>query len=372
VLLGTLYGLGHGKLCRDLGVDDKAGYAIREAVFEPIPRAAQLVERTKTIGKVHGCIFTVSGRIVPVDRQASYRATNYLVQGSAYDVLAEAMYAAEQAGLGDAIYWGMHDELVVSQSAAHDIERIMETPPDRLVEAAGRVPRAPYGHGGAGREVVCSMIVTQHVPGCSAFLSGLPCGCSRTELPDPPTNRGPKCGGCGARLERDRLFCGVCGLEPWPRERWTLVGRWPLMDNGDDKAYYYRIGNGHAGAAFLYTSDFSHRTYPPVTKIAATVPISSELLMTDDFNNLAQMLERHMAIALSREMDSLLIWGQSTPISDTERALRRLAKSIDYTTDRQIRKARRRARVVEWWRRLRWKLDGWIMDTPEDYDEEDY
>jgi hypothetical protein len=140
VLLGTLYGLGHGKLCRDLGVDDKAGYAIREAVFEPIPRVAQLVERTKTIGKVHGSIFTVSGRIVPVDRQASYRATNYLVQGSAYDVLAEAMYAAEQAGLGDAIYWGMHDELVVSQSAAHDIEKIMQTPPDRLIEAAGRVP----------------------------------------------------------------------------------------------------------------------------------------------------------------------------------------------------------------------------------------
>lgn len=140
VVLGTLYGMGHGKLCHDLGVGDVEGYRIRETVFAPIPRVAALAKRIKVIGDVHAMIFTLSGRIVPVDPRATYRAINYNCQGGAYDLLAEAMLAVEEAGLGDALYWAMHDELVVSKDAAHDVRRIMETPPARLIDMAGRVP----------------------------------------------------------------------------------------------------------------------------------------------------------------------------------------------------------------------------------------
>jgi DNA polymerase-1 len=140
MLLATLYGQGMARLCHDLGITEKQGYALRDAVFSPMPRVQALVKRTKTIGDVHGCIFTLSGRIVPVDARATYRATNYLVQGSAYDVLAESMLAVHDAGLGDALYFALHDELVVSESAAHDVRKIMETPPQRLIELAGRVP----------------------------------------------------------------------------------------------------------------------------------------------------------------------------------------------------------------------------------------
>lgn len=70
----------------------------------------------------------------------THKAVNYFVQGSAYDLLAETLIRVDEAGLSDAVYLAMHDELVVSTSAAHDVEQIMRTPPERLVWMAGRVP----------------------------------------------------------------------------------------------------------------------------------------------------------------------------------------------------------------------------------------
>jgi DNA polymerase-1 len=34
----------------------------------------------------------------------------------------------------------MHDEIVCSTDAAHDVRKIMEQPPERLIQIAGRVP----------------------------------------------------------------------------------------------------------------------------------------------------------------------------------------------------------------------------------------
>jgi hypothetical protein len=71
---------------------------------------------------------------------ATHKGVNYFVQGSAYDVLAETEIAVHEAGLSDAIYLAMHDELVVDAEARHDIRRLMETPPERLCRWAGRTP----------------------------------------------------------------------------------------------------------------------------------------------------------------------------------------------------------------------------------------
>jgi hypothetical protein len=74
----------------------------------------------------------------------TFIANGYLshncVQGSAYDLLADSAVAIEEAGLGDAIYLLMHDENVVDKAAAHDIRKIMETPPERLCRFAQRTP----------------------------------------------------------------------------------------------------------------------------------------------------------------------------------------------------------------------------------------
>lgn len=178
VLLAQMYGEGLLKLARDLGLITSAEAAlirvhadehdmyqsdaakalgitgfsqavkVRDMVFEAMPSTARLIKKLKDIGREHRVVFTLSGRILPIP-MASYRgqwgpmthkAVNYFVQGSAYDLLAETLVRIKEAGLGPAVYLAMHDELVVSTEAAHDIERIMQTPPERLVWMAKRVP----------------------------------------------------------------------------------------------------------------------------------------------------------------------------------------------------------------------------------------
>ena len=153
-LLGTLYGQGKKLTAAKLGVDLAKAEEIRNAVFAPMPKVLQLTKDLRQIAETYEMVPTVSGRIVPVssgwytdpetgERRWSvhtHKGVNYHVQGSAYDVLAESAYACEMAGLGDAIYLLMHDEVVCSTEAAHDIRKIMTTPPQRLIDRAKRVP----------------------------------------------------------------------------------------------------------------------------------------------------------------------------------------------------------------------------------------
>jgi DNA polymerase-1 len=178
VLLAQMYGEGLLTLAKDLGLitaaeaglirktcDDHDLYpgdaaerlgvtgffravAVRDMVFRAMPRTADLIKKLKGIGREHRAIFTMSGRILPIPMSnyrgkwgpQAHKTVNYFVQGSQYDLLAETLIRVEEAGLGDAVYLAMHDELVVSTSAAHDIEQIMRTPPERLIWMAGRVP----------------------------------------------------------------------------------------------------------------------------------------------------------------------------------------------------------------------------------------
>jgi DNA polymerase-1 len=148
ILLAQMYGEGMRALAGKLGITEDEGWELRRAVFRPMPKVERLLKRLREIGEQHRMIFTVSGRIVPVPMGEyqgrvsvqTHKAVNFFVQGSAYDVLAEAMVRVEEAGLGDALYLAVHDELVVSKAAARDIEKIMTEPPERLIKMAGRTP----------------------------------------------------------------------------------------------------------------------------------------------------------------------------------------------------------------------------------------
>lgn len=143
-LLAQLYGEGLAKLAADLEIDQEEAAAIKTAVFRAMPGTARMIARIKSYSKTYAKVFTLSGRIVnvPVFRGevAAYKGVNYTVQGSAYDMLADSWLRIEKAGLAEAIYLPMHDELVVSREAAEDIRKIMETPPERLCMIAGRTP----------------------------------------------------------------------------------------------------------------------------------------------------------------------------------------------------------------------------------------
>lgn len=175
VLLAQLYGEGITKLAGDLRVSVDEAEAVRDMVWKVLPATRRLVDKAHKGGKLqriaqeYKLVFTLSGRIVPVpagwwpcwnDHQtqaeidlcrrcnnrglsysvAAHKGVNYFVQGSAYDLLAEACIGIMDAGLEDAIYLPMHDELVVDADAAHDVRKIMETPPARLIELSKRVP----------------------------------------------------------------------------------------------------------------------------------------------------------------------------------------------------------------------------------------
>jgi DNA polymerase-1 len=186
VLLAQLYGEGMGKLAADLGISIKEAAELRDAVWEALPGVKSWASgwdrelgrqgKLREIAEKHELMITVSGRVIPVPagmwpcrfcdgvgcadpegdpatgpcwkckgkgvhwQVSTHKGVNYFVQGSAYDVLAETEIAIHEAGLSDAIYLAVHDELVVDADARHEIRKIMETPPERLCRWAGRTP----------------------------------------------------------------------------------------------------------------------------------------------------------------------------------------------------------------------------------------
>jgi DNA polymerase-1 len=148
ILLAQLYGQGRRQLAWQLGIgEDEAGDLVRRVMgqFTALATATSAIRR---VGDAYGKAQTLSGRICPIDPDfrtgnrtfLGYKAVNYVVQGGAYDLLAEALFAMHRHGLDDAVYVAVHDELVVAADAADEVEAIMRSAPAALVEAAGRVP----------------------------------------------------------------------------------------------------------------------------------------------------------------------------------------------------------------------------------------
>jgi DNA polymerase I-like protein with 3'-5' exonuclease and polymerase domains len=122
---------------------------LRAAVFTAMPKTAVFVDKLKKIATAHRKMITISGRIldIPMIQRENgwaveaHKGVNYFCQGGQYDLIADALIRIIDAGLGEALHITMHDEVVVSTDAAHDIQKIMETPAERLtLWTGGRVP----------------------------------------------------------------------------------------------------------------------------------------------------------------------------------------------------------------------------------------
>ena len=158
ILLAQFYGQGVRKLAWSLGVDEDEAKRLISRVMGPLEAIGRATKAISGIGATYGKTQTLSGRICPIapdfergnHRFRGYLAVNYVVQGGAYDLLAEAIYEMHRRGLDDALYVAVHDELVVAADAAHDVEEIMRTPPPVLVEKAGRVPVLRVGRSDLG------------------------------------------------------------------------------------------------------------------------------------------------------------------------------------------------------------------------------
>ena len=148
ILLAQLYGQGPMALALRLDRDEDETRALIERVMGPYEQIRKASRAIRNIGDSHGVVQTMSRRVVPLARDPrtgntrffGYRAVNYHVQGSCYDLLAEALYEIHRRGLDDTVYIALHDELVVATTAADEVTQIMRTPPPAFVELAGRIP----------------------------------------------------------------------------------------------------------------------------------------------------------------------------------------------------------------------------------------
>lgn len=140
VLLATMYGQGIPALARRIGHTEESASQIRRQMFEAMKRCERWMFRVQDIAAQHGRVITAGGRILPVDEGGIFKAVNYVVQGSAYDVLAHTICEMERRGIGDRLQLAMHDEVVVDTEVAEEVQRIMVTPPPFLIEWAERTP----------------------------------------------------------------------------------------------------------------------------------------------------------------------------------------------------------------------------------------
>ncbi|AKF14318.1 DNA polymerase I [Mycobacterium phage Vincenzo] len=140
VLLGTMYGLGTAKLARNIGHTEESAAQIRRQMFEAMKGCERWMRKVQNVAETYGRVVTAGGRILPVDPGFEYKAVNYAIQGSAYDVLAASIVEMERQGLADHLQLAMHDELVVDTEVAEAVQRIMLTPPPFLITWAQRTP----------------------------------------------------------------------------------------------------------------------------------------------------------------------------------------------------------------------------------------
>lgn len=150
MLLATMYGQGINSLSRRIGHTPESAQQIKRQMLSAMPKCARFMTQVTQIAETHGRVITLGGRVLPVDAQGAYRAVNYIIQGSAYDILANSIIELDRAGLAEHIYLAMHDELIVSTPVDTEVEQIMLTPPEFLVRWAQRTPvlrgdRQPMG-----------------------------------------------------------------------------------------------------------------------------------------------------------------------------------------------------------------------------------
>ena len=133
---GKVYGGGATTIQRQTGAPMDAvreAVAAYDATYPGIKRYGQRLMRRAEFGKRE--VITPSGRHLPLDKDRLYSATNYVVQSTARDILAQAIVDLFDAGLGDHLLLPVHDELV-AQAPAADAEEI--------VREIGRVMDGPF------------------------------------------------------------------------------------------------------------------------------------------------------------------------------------------------------------------------------------
>ncbi len=139
VNFARLYGAGVDKIARTAGVTVMEAKKFLTKYDETFPGVKAF---TTTVGNVAtqrkhdegtGYVKTPIGRYQPSEDRKEYSLVNYLIQGTAADVLKEALLRLDAAGLGDAMLLPVHDEIIFEvnqEDVAEATSTIMEVMTD--------------------------------------------------------------------------------------------------------------------------------------------------------------------------------------------------------------------------------------------------
>lgn len=114
-----IYGAGPSKFAETAGLSLAEANLFLAAYDRSFPRVRAFITELHTVGRQHAVsegqpyVLTWGGRRLPCEPDKLYVLTNYLVQGSAADVLKRRMVAVDQAGLGAYLRLPVHDELML-------------------------------------------------------------------------------------------------------------------------------------------------------------------------------------------------------------------------------------------------------------------
>lgn len=121
ITFGIIYGMGLGTLAIQIGGTTSDAEDFRNKYFAKIPSALDFIFEVKGIIEKEGVISNVFGRRYVIPKDRSYVVVNYLVQGTAGDIVKECMIKVSNRlqNTKSKMLVQIHDELIVE---VHDSE----------------------------------------------------------------------------------------------------------------------------------------------------------------------------------------------------------------------------------------------------------
>ena len=152
---GKVYGGGAVTIARQTGApieDVKRAIAAYDSGFRGIRRFQKKLEARAEVGE--RAVVTASGRHLPLDGDRLYAATNYVVQSTSRDVLAQALLDLEDAGLDSMLLLPIHDE-ILGECPADEFEETARVVGEVMsgdflgvrLDAAAELYGPSWGHG---------------------------------------------------------------------------------------------------------------------------------------------------------------------------------------------------------------------------------
>lgn len=119
----TVYGGGWKALMETAKVDEQTAKRVLAAFAKQYPGVAAketgFADRTALEASEAGYVVTSYGRVLRVDRNRAYSATNYLIQSTSRDITASALIRLDEAGFTPYMRLPIHDEVLFSFPAEH-------------------------------------------------------------------------------------------------------------------------------------------------------------------------------------------------------------------------------------------------------------